>query len=195
MKTAVLSMSLVLASALSPAVHAEVKSGPPTQVAAAPATVLAAGSLAVEPGLAAPAAGPARGATSGPPDLALDAAEAPGWRERLALLGAAFLALLFILRRQLTQRQGGPGTAPRRAPLAHATPQPWTPSAPHAGFTLAAFENLPALLEPAAPTDGAVVDDGPAAPPIAATAARRLRATLPRRAPPRRKARLRAPST
>lgn len=31
----------------------------------------------------------------------------PGWRERLALLGAAFLALLFILRRQVTHRLGG----------------------------------------------------------------------------------------
>lgn len=73
----------------------------------------------------------------------------PGWREQLALLGAALLALLFILRRQLTHRMG---ERPPQSPPAQPRWDPGDPSAPASttGFMLSHFDNLPAETEPAA---------------------------------------------
>lgn len=166
MKTALFSLSLVSALALPWTVRAEPPGDSPVLTpAVAPADRVGATAQRVSTATAAmpTATGSlnldARGA------VANDTEPATGWRERLALLGAALLALLFILRRQAAAQRLGPSYRPPAPPLAHPDAS-WSP-APRPGFTLSAFDNLPAAHG--------------AAPPTEASVARRVRAGVPRK--------------
>lgn len=88
-----------------------------------------------------------------------DTTPVTGWRERFALLGAAVLALLFILRRQWAHRIGESSSA--AAQRSRARDAAWHHTghrhvamngarAPH-GFLLSQLDNLPPPVEPSSP--------------------------------------------
>lgn len=114
------------------------------------------------------------------------AAPETGWRERLALLGAAVLALLFILRRQLAQRMGETGTRSPDRRLVPPSPSWIAPT--RSGFLLSQFDNLPA------PDDDTFEITPAPAEAVGEAAPRRKRSVASRRAPTagRRKPRARA---
>lgn len=142
MKTIILCCVLLIP--LSAACKAETRSAAPaaaTQTATAPAER----QLAVlEPAGLATVPADSRHVAAAPP-LAPPATGQPGWREQLALLGAALLALLFILRRQLAHRLGDRSAQAAPDDLRWEEPADKTsiPTA-NTGFMLSHFDNLPA---------------------------------------------------
>lgn len=201
MKTALLSFSSALVLpfvlVLSPPASAEVRQDTAVVAIAAPTSLSGTGERTAMVSLQ-PTAAPAEQQRA-EAAAAADSPE-PGWRERLALLGAAFLALLFILRRQLTQRLGespGRGRLSQRPSARSGRYEPAVDTPENTGFTLSEFDNLPPSELPLdAPANADVDGDINAATNTTGHAAdsaaprRRLRHTLQRKPPvARRKAR------